>query len=221
MSTDYDQLSDQGIAQSRQLGESWAERGFALDAIYIGPHKRHAQTAEHVRAAAKTKGLSLPEAQMLDGGGEIKLQSLFAEAFKRVGPMFPDLVQHAQSEPSNKEGMGHVMGMVAKMMERWSLGDHPTEGLEPFADFATRVNKALFTLMREQGRGKSVGYFSSGGPIAQAVRLALSLSPEKTIQVMVALENSSVTELRYTEDKLGLISLNAVGHLPQAMRTRV
>jgi broad specificity phosphatase PhoE len=224
MASDYDQLSPVGIEQARALGASWAAHGARFDALYVGPQWRHAQTAEHLRAAASEHGLLLPEPIVLEGSGEIDFHTLFASAFARVEPMRPGLgarVMAAAVTEDDREAMGHVMGMFDKMMERWARGDPPADGLESFEDFSRRINSALVTLMREQGRKKTVALVSSGGPIAQIARLALDLPPAKTIDIMTALYNCGVSELRYTIDRLSLITLNEAQHLAAPLRTRI
>jgi broad specificity phosphatase PhoE len=75
--------------------------------------------------------------------------------------------------------------------------------------------------MRAEGRGRRVAVFTSGGVISVAARLALGVAHEKTIGLMFALHNASVTELRYTEDRLSLARFNDVGYLPAELITGI
>ena len=46
LSDDYDRLSELGIDQSRQLGRYLAGLERTVDAVFVGPRRRHAHTAE-------------------------------------------------------------------------------------------------------------------------------------------------------------------------------
>jgi broad specificity phosphatase PhoE len=97
----------------------------------------------------------------------------------------------------------------------WARGELETGELESFAAFDARVSAAVERIRAEQGRQKTVAVVTSGGPVAVAVGRCLELTPEKTIAIAWVLVNSSITELRYTSDNLGLVALNRVPHLPE------
>lgn len=215
MTADYDALSPLGVEQSRKLGEAWAARGIGVDALYIGPQRRHAQTAQHMREAAGRAGMLLPEPRVLDGAAELDFQLLLAEASGRVMKMFPDLPEQLSSSAADgRTARRHLMGVFFKLMEGWSRGEQRFGDLESFDAFTARVNSAMVTLMREQGRKKEVVLIGSGGPISQTIRVAMKLGPEHVIALMPLLYNGSVSTLRYTEDKLTVASFNSYWHLP-------
>src|SRR5258708_16259884 len=58
---DYDQLSPPGVEQSEQLGRWLARDRVQVDAVFVGPRKRHAQTHEAVVRFLASHGFSLPE----------------------------------------------------------------------------------------------------------------------------------------------------------------
>lgn len=224
LSVDYDQLSNNGVEQSRKLGAAWAKRNLHLDALYISPQRRHLQTADAMRAAASVNGMDLPEPIVLEHTSEIELHRLFGEAIERVVPMFPDLPNLLMSQADAddaKTARGHVMGIVSSLMDRWSRGEEGFDQVESFDSFSQRIRSALVDLMREQGRGKKVALVTSGGPISQAAQLALQLTPESTVELMAVLYNGSVTEMRYTEDRLSLVGLNTITHLAPDMLTLI
>ena len=64
-STDYDELSPPGVEQSEKLGEWLAQRGLSVDAVFVGPRKRHAQTLASVVRVLSARGVALPEATHL------------------------------------------------------------------------------------------------------------------------------------------------------------
>ncbi len=222
MTADYDALSPLGVEQARKLGQGWAARPLAVDALYVGPQRRHLQTAEALREAAGAAGLLLPEPRVLDGAGELDFQLLIAEAQDRVTKMFPDLPA-LLSAPSDdgRTARRHLMGVFFKLMEGWARGEQRFGELESFDAFSQRVNSAMVRLMREQGRGKNVVLIGSGGPISQTIRVAMKLGPEHVIQLMPLLYNASVSTLRYTEDRLTVTSFNSYWHLPSELLTLI
>ena len=55
--TNYDQLSDTGFTQARQLGTALREREESFDAVFVGGMLRHRQTAE---TCLQSMGIALP-----------------------------------------------------------------------------------------------------------------------------------------------------------------
>src|SRR5438094_612712 len=91
---DYDRLSDVGREQSRLLGEYWARRGLAFDAVYTGPRTRQRQSAELVGASYGSRWprpVELPELDEFDIGG---LLQRVAPELARQDPAFAELMAH-------------------------------------------------------------------------------------------------------------------------------
>lgn len=221
---DYDQLSDLGKAQSRALGHWWAERGLRVDALYVGPQRRHAETEASMRAGALEGGLRLPEAEPLPGVGEMDASSIFSEALQRVTVAAPDLRDQLRAGSLTEEGrlaMRHMAGISAKLFERWAEDDPGVEMEETYGAFERRVVDAVQGVMKEQRRGKQVAIITSGGPICVALKLALNVAPPKAFQHLAVIYNASLTELKYTENALTLACFNAAGHLSPKQLTRV
>lgn len=220
---DYDVLSSLGKEQSRLLGEVWAAREEPLDAVYVGPLRRHRETEEAFREGYTAGGAELAPAQEIPGLSEMEATALFAQAIARVGPSCPDLPQQlatGQVTPEGHEALRHMGGIVAKLIERWCQGEDVAEGMEPYAAFERRVVDALQRIMKAEQRGKRVAVFSSGGPICVGVKLALRLDAPRAMALMASITNASLTELRFREGQLTLGRFN-VNHLPRAKHTRV
>jgi broad specificity phosphatase PhoE len=222
-SGDYDELSALGREQARALGTSWAQRKLVIDAIYHGPRRRHLQTFEHLEAAAAEAGLQLPESTLCEGFDEVQLSPIFSDAMKRVGPMCPDFMDQMRSgtlDDNAKAARKHFLGMVDNRLLRGAR-DEPTEGGVSFAAYSDRVRQGLTTVLREQGRGKRVAVFTSGGPIAVCMKLALQVGAAHCIGLMRQVDNASVSELLFTETDLSLSRFNCVGHLTLEQTTRI
>jgi broad specificity phosphatase PhoE len=221
-STDYDQLSARGHLQARKLGASWAERGVRVDAIYVGPQKRHRQTEELVRAGAAEGGLELPPPSPAEELGEIDATPLSNQAMARIAPSCPNLREQltlGKLEEDGQQAMRHFAGVFEKLMVRWTAGEF--DEIESYEAFSQRIHGGIARIMRAEGRGKQVAVFTSGGVISVAARLALGVPADKTIALMFALHNASVTELRYTENRLSLARFNDVGYLPAELITGI
>jgi broad specificity phosphatase PhoE len=224
---DYDVLSDKGAQQARALGKRWASAHsggrFRLDALYMGPQRRHAETSEHLRAAAVEGGLDLPEPTVIEEMGEISFGHLLVEARRRVLPSAPDLpdqLAKGELDDTGRTAVRHMMGIFGKMLQRWANGE-TFEGVEPFDDFATRVRRGLSAITRAQGRGKTVAVVTSGGPICASCYTAMALPRDRAVELMTMSVNGSVTELLYTESRLTLRRFNEHGFLPPELITRI
>ena len=62
--------------------------------------------------------------------------------------------------------------------------------------------------MQEQGAGKTIGIFTSGGTLATIVAQILGLDGEKTSQLYEPIVNCSVTQLFYSRSKISLSYYN-------------
>ncbi|MEQ9324567.1 MAG: histidine phosphatase family protein, partial [Polyangiaceae bacterium] len=195
----------------------------SVDAFYRGPQRRHDETAAHLLAAAAEGGLELAEPEVVEEMAEIDMGTLLAEARQRVLPSAPDLAEQLAKgalDDRAKEEMRHMMGIFAKMLERWATGER-FDGVEPFEDFAARVRRGLTAITRQQGRGKTVAVVTSGGPICASCHTALGIPAARAVELMIMAVNGSVTELVYTESKLSLRRFNDHGFIPPHLVTRI
>ncbi len=220
---DYDNLSARGVQQSRRLGEAFVERGLRFDAVYIGPQRRHAQTLEHAAATTAGRGLSLPEPTVLDGLAEIDASALGEQAMREATLESPDFRERAAkdaTDPVVDAVLRRYLRRFEELMKEWSEGRHH-DRVESHELFSRRVVDAMQTIMRTEGRARLVLVVTSGGPVSVAARHALGAEPDKGVELLFALQNASVTELRYTEERLSLVRFNEVGHLPASMITGI
>lgn len=220
---DYDNLSERGIEQSRRLGAAFVARGMRFDAAYVGPLKRHRQTFEHLTAASGELGVELPPAAETDELSEIDASALGSEAMARVAPSCPDLREQlgrGELDEAAQTAMRHYIGVFEALMKRWTQGEF-ADRVRSYDEFSGQVVRGLQKIMRAEGRRRRVLIVTSGGPVSLSARLALGATPEKAIELMFALSNASVTELRYRESRLSLIRFNDVGHLPADMITGI
>jgi broad specificity phosphatase PhoE len=180
----YDNLSLRGIEQARQLGNWLAAH--RLDAVYVGPRRRHRGTAENLLSSARDAGATAPEPILREDLDEYAVDDILVEA----------------------------RGRFEDTMLSWARGEHGPDKPWSFSGFAGRIRGALCDVMAREGRKRSVAVVTSAGPVSIAAQLALGFSDEKAVRLSWIVANSSVTELRWrTPDDVTLVSFNGTPHL--------
>ena len=67
--------------------------------------------------------------------------------------------------------------------------------------------------MMENGRGKTIAIFTSGGPICITAQMALGITEDTAIQLNWQLRNTSVSVFKYNDSGIFLNSYNSLNHL--------
>ncbi len=80
---------------------------------------------------------------------------------------------------------------------------------ESWQAFRARVERGVDRIVEEAGHGSTVGVFTSGGPIGSTVASVLGLDDEQAMEFAWAVQNTTVTEFVFREDRLSLKSFNA------------
>lgn len=220
--SDYDQLSPPGVEQSEQLGQWLAREKLRVDAVFLGPRKRHAQTHEVVVGILGTHGMSLPDPVMLaeldehDGLSVVyKLLPELAASDPALRSMVEATVKGVAPSPDD------VLAAFKRVTRRWVRGEVGHADIEPWPAFRARVGRAL-PRIASVGRGKTALVFTSAGAVASAVADALGVKEEeKVLALSWSLYNGSVTELDFADDRWGLRSFNGTAHLDRRLVTSV
>ena len=213
-STDYDQLSPPGVEQSEKLGEWLAQQGLSVDAVFVGPRKRHAQTLAAVVGILSARGLGVPQATLLSELDEHDGMSLVFKTLPQLAADDPGLRAVVETMARGEQpSPDDVLGAFKRITRRWVLGEVGHSEVESWADFRARVGRAMVRI-GAVGRGKTALVFTSAGAVASAVADALALRDEqRVLDLSWALYNGSVTELDFTENRWGLRSFNSTAHL--------
>lgn len=193
---DYDNLSPLGMAQSLRLGEYWAGKGLAFDAVLTGTLKRHAQTFAGIQSGMGTQNepLAWPGLNEYDSGAVIAA----------IHP-------HKLEKPDTPEIYRHHFRLLRDGLTQWMNGVVSPKGMPTYPDFLQGVTSAL-DHVRKHHDG-NVLIVSSGGPIATAVGHILGTTPETTIELNLRIRNSAVTELAFTPKRHMLVTYNTLPHL--------
>ena len=193
---DYDQLSSQGLRQSRRLGEYLASSGVDFEAALVGTLRRHGQTF-----AGICEGLGHnPPALEWPGLNEYDSAAVIAT----VHP-------HPLPPADTPEVYRQHFRLLRDGLTQWMNGVVTPQGMPTYEAFRQGVLAAL-DHVRAHYRG-NVLLVSSGGPIATAVGHVLGTSPEVSIELNLRIRNSAVTEFAFTPKRHTLVTFNTVPHL--------
>jgi len=212
----YDRLSPLGERQARLLGEYWGRRGVRFGAVYSGPAERHRRTAEIAAAAAAAQGTKWPAVTILDDFDEFPGE----EIMRRLGPVLVERHAHiremftAFENASSKEERKRVLDrLFYEVAVRWVESEVTSPEVETFEDFYARVKRGVDRILSGADESLRVAVFTSGGPTAVTVSLALDVPPRKTLELAFSPRNASFTEFYVVGGSLRLSAFNCFPHL--------
>jgi len=217
----YDRLSDLGERQSELLGEYWLRWNVSLDAVYTGTLDRQRRSAEAAAEVYRAAGRPFPALVAIPGFNEYDSSAILTGSVPRVLAQHPEIAALMKEiAPAGKPDLvgskKNFQRVFSRVMNLWVEGKITVAGMESWRDFTGRVNRGLDQLMAEQGAGKTVAVFTSGGPVSAAMQRALGASDQVALELGWVIANSSVSEFRYSGDKFSLMSFNVTPHLERA-----
>jgi len=198
---DYDKLSALGERQAAVLGEYLRDQGIVLDAAYSGDLLRQRETAQLALASqpgAVTHHID-PRFNEIDNDEQVK--HLLPKLVK-TNPRLQQLVERGLSASKDYQKV------IDAVFNHWVSPQCDEPQIRSWADYSAGVKSALHNVMAEQGRGKTVGIFTSGGTIATIVAQVLGLGGEQTYQFYEPIFNCSVSQIFYSGDKTSLSYFN-------------
>jgi broad specificity phosphatase PhoE len=199
----YDELSPSGVAQSRWLGEYYAQRGLTFDRVVTGAMRRHAQTADALLTAMGGAPTEIVQDADLN---EYDFRALFA-ALATTSPVAGWLADGS---------MKQFYKGLKQVLQLWSEGQMPGPVPETWAQFQARVEHARRAIQRSGG--KRVLVVTSGGPIAVFAQQILQAPAAAAIALNMQIRNSSVSQYVFNDSAMSLVTFNTLPHLEQAER---
>ncbi|MFZ5964517.1 histidine phosphatase family protein [Thalassococcus sp. BH17M4-6] len=188
--TGYDRLSPLGHEQARWLGHYLRDTGDVFARVYCGTLRRHMETAA---------GIDAPCAQAVVRDPRLNELSYFDMA-----RLVED--QHGLPIPTDREGFVHHLPRLFTLWRDGAIDGAP----ESFAAFEARVSDVLHELAAGRGRALVV---TSGGVIAMAMRVAMSLDIPALAHASLAIRNTSLHRFQPLATGLALTQFNATPHL--------
>ena len=214
----YDRLSPLGEQQARLVGEYWVHWGIKLDAVYVGTLERQRVSMELARAACVAGGMAFPEPVVMPEWNEYNMQSMLTgnvpqaiAADPRVAALLRELAPNGRPDfAANRRALNQL---IAVAMDLWVEGRLEARGLGTWADFMAQVDRGIERVRAEQGAGKTVAVFTSGGVISAAFQRALAAPDKIAMQAGWMIRNSAINEFRYDAARFSLVSFNTTPHL--------
>jgi broad specificity phosphatase PhoE len=200
---DYDRLSELGRQQSRWLAEHWLQRGLRFSRVMTGRLKRQKQTAEEMLI---TMGLDVSQMRVHAGLDEFHGGEIYS-AF--TGGADPLAQQRADSR-------GYWQTLRQAMMA-WSR-DELTGVPETWLEFGLRTRQALRDVSNGLGRSDVALVVSSGGSISRVIVDCLGAGANSMIDLNQQYRNTGYCEMLAVDERLRVISVNAIPHLERADR---
>lgn len=210
---DYDQLSPLGELQARTLAEYWIARGVHFDHVFHGPARRQRTTGEIVAHAYSGAGLHWPEAAVLpelDEYAGIEVMRAFLPELIEKHEDIRALDQEFRTAGAHAIAARAFEKMFQRVTRLWVAGDLDSPDVESWQAFCDRVERGIATARAGGGR---VAVFSSGGVMAATVRLALDLSPVRTLELSWAPRNAAYSEFLFSGERFSLATFNSYPHL--------
>jgi broad specificity phosphatase PhoE len=206
----YDQLSPLGEEQARAIGHAWAAQKLRFDRVYVGPLRRHQQTHDAAAAAYREHDLIWPDPVLLpqldEHHGMAVLEHRLPQLIER-DPAVREMIERHQV--GDKEASRAYLKLFQQTTQQWARGKLRIADLEPWSAFRERVAQGMDQIMRDNGGGKTVVAFTSGGVVAAAVGLALNLDDEQIMALNWVVRNGSCTEFLFSTGRWSLHTFNA------------
>ena len=220
MQDDYDKLSALGQQQSRILGQYWLRTGASIDQVYYGPAKRHVHTGELVAEVFRKAGERFPDplpAPELDEYPGIEVFRTFLPGLMEKHEDIRALEESFRNAGEKSDSASRLYDRLFQRITRmWVAGELDSAEVERWVQFCGRIDAGITRIRENAGAHRRIAVFTSGGVIAATVRLALDLSPQRTLELSWTPRNASYTEFLTSGERFSLSSFNNHPHLEDA-----
>lgn len=211
---DYDRLSELGVEQTRLLGSHWARTGIRFESAWVGPRRRHWQTFEAVQAVFTELEQPFPEPSPMDELDEYPA----VELLKRAIPILVEEDAEAAEwlrayQAGTAMSKGNFQRLFARVTRRYVRGDLGFDDVEDWEAFRDRVTAGIRRVQATTGRSTTSVAFTSGGPMAAAVGLALGITDEEILELSWIIRNAALAEFLFDAERFSLAAFNTTPHL--------
>jgi broad specificity phosphatase PhoE len=212
----YDKLCANGETQSALLGKYWSLRGVIFERAYSGPRVRQVETARIVGEAYRSAGVAFPEAVVMSEFDEYAAEAVLRQCLPQLLQANAEVNElHRAYKQSSESGERRktFQKMFEAVIGKWVAGETTADGIESWHEFCLRVERGLAQVVRDTHPAGSAVVFTSAGPIGAAMRLAMHLSAEDTLQLTWMSRNASFSGFLASGERFTLSTFNAHPHL--------
>lgn len=198
----YDNLSTLGRRQAEVTGHYLRDAGIQFDAVYSGDLQRQKDTAQLAIASQPTKPKHYIDARFNEMNNDEQLEHLMPAVLEK-----DDELREIIKTRGLVDSKDYQKGIRA-VFNHWVSPECSHPGIQSWPEYSNGVKAALAKVMDEQGRGKTVGIFCSGGTIATIVAQVLRLGGGETYQFYEPIFNCSITQIFYNRSQVSLSYFN-------------
>jgi broad specificity phosphatase PhoE len=198
---DYDRLSPLGYRQAEVVGEYLRDQGIVLDAAYSGNLLRQRETARLALASQPGDVPHHVDPRFNEIQNDEQVKYLVPELVK----VHPGVQQLMEREFTSSKDYQKLIDAV---FNYWVSPECREPRIQSWSDYSCGVRDALKDVIENEGGGKTLGIFTSGGTIATMVAQVLGLSGEETYKFYEPIFNCSVTQLFYSGNRVSLSYFN-------------
>lgn len=204
----YDQLSELGFEQGRELGRWFNQCRLKLDHIVTGSMRRHEQTAQ---GCCETLDADLQP------DGKWQIDAGFAEydhvqMLHRQEPGFADPAFVKSLFMDNPNPRQAFQKIFEQAFARWIGGQYDDDYAEPWPAFQARCLAALKRQTQRPGRSQHIAVFTSGGAISAITQALLNLPDAGMADLNSSIVNGSTTKILFQPERISLSNLNSHAH---------
>ncbi len=204
----YDQLSELGFRQGRELGLWFSQCQTKLDRIVTGSLVRHKQTAQACCEALPTE---------LHPDGEWETLREFNEydhiqMLHRHEPGFADPAWVKALFMDTPNPRKEFQRIFSDAFARWMSGDHDADYDEPWTAFRERCIRGLQILIDSAPRSQHIAVFTSGGPISAITQHLLKMPDSEAAKLNSSIINASTSKILFQPGHITLSALNSHAH---------
>jgi broad specificity phosphatase PhoE len=146
---------------------------------------------------------------------EYQAEAVLRECLPQLLPVSTEIneLHRAYKDSESAERRKTFQKLFEAVIAKWVAGEVTADGVESWQDFCLRVERGLAQVMRNTPLAASSVVFTSAGPIGAAIRRALHLSAEDTLQLTWMSRNASFSSFLASGERFTLSTFNAHPHL--------
>lgn len=198
---DYDKLSPLGKRQAEVLATYLQLADIEFDAVYSGDLRRQSGTAEIAIAGHRGAVPHHIDPRFNEVRNDEQIERLVPEVARRQ-PEIGLLIERGLKDSKDYQKI------IEAAFNFWISPDCKATGIQTWREFSDDTRDALQDVARNQGSGKTIGIFSSGGTIATIAAQVLGVDESLTYRFYEPMINCSMTQLFYSSKRVSLSYFN-------------